>query len=82
MIQVNENFYAARQEIMNHHPNFNRTKDSRITVFINCIVTFVLLREALNCEITEGVEPNSTNISTIQTNSIISADEFFYDYQA
>jgi hypothetical protein len=48
MIQVNENFYAARQEIMNHHPNFNRTKDSRITVFINCIVTFVLLHEALN----------------------------------
>jgi hypothetical protein len=38
MIQINENFHAARQEIMDKHPNFDKIKDSRITVFTNSIV--------------------------------------------
>jgi hypothetical protein len=38
MIQINENFHAARQEIMDKYVNFNTLKDSRITIFTNCIV--------------------------------------------
>lgn len=38
MIDVNENFHAARQEIMDRHPGFDQIKDARITVFTNSIV--------------------------------------------
>ena len=38
MSQINQNFQAARQEIMDEHPNFDKIKDSRITVLTNCIV--------------------------------------------
>jgi hypothetical protein len=38
MGQVTDNFHTARQEIMDQHPNFDRIKDSRITIFTNCIV--------------------------------------------
>lgn len=38
MSQVNDSFQAARQEINDEHPNFDQIKDSRITVFTNCIV--------------------------------------------
>src|SRR6188472_1559026 len=38
MIQINENFHAVRQKIMDKYPNFDRIKDSRITIFTNCIV--------------------------------------------
>jgi hypothetical protein len=38
MIQINQNFQAARQEIMDEHPNFDQIKYSRIIVFTNCIV--------------------------------------------
>jgi hypothetical protein len=38
MIQVNEDFHAARQEIFDKYPSFDREKDARITVFTNCIL--------------------------------------------
>jgi hypothetical protein len=38
MSQVNQNFQKARQRIMDEHPNFDQIKDSRITIFNNCIV--------------------------------------------
>jgi hypothetical protein len=38
MIQINENFHAARQEIMDKYTNLNQEKDARITIFANCIV--------------------------------------------
>ncbi len=38
MSQVNDSFQSARQEINDEHPNFDQIKDSRITVFTNCIV--------------------------------------------
>jgi hypothetical protein len=38
MSQINGNFQTARQEIMDEYPNLDRIKDSRITVFTNCIV--------------------------------------------
>jgi hypothetical protein len=38
MSQINQNFQAIRQEIMDEHPNFDQIKDSRISVFTNCIV--------------------------------------------
>jgi hypothetical protein len=38
MIEITENFQAARQEIMDEHPNFDQIKDARISIFTNCIV--------------------------------------------
>jgi hypothetical protein len=38
MGQVTDNFHTARQEIMDKHPNFDKIKDSRITIFTNCTV--------------------------------------------
>jgi len=38
MYQISDDFSAARQQIINHHPNFDQIKDSRITIFTNCIV--------------------------------------------
>jgi hypothetical protein len=33
MIEITENFQAARQEIMGEHPNFDQFKDARISIF-------------------------------------------------
>lgn len=38
MIQIADNFRTARKEIIDDHHNFNQIKDSRITIFSNCIV--------------------------------------------
>lgn len=38
IFQISENFSTARQQIINDRPNFDRIKDSRITIFTNCIV--------------------------------------------
>jgi hypothetical protein len=38
MIQINEYFHAARQEIFDKYPTFDQEKDARITVFTNCIL--------------------------------------------
>ena len=38
MNQITEDFHTARQDIINDHPNFDIKKDSRITIFTNCIV--------------------------------------------
>jgi hypothetical protein len=37
--QLTNKFELARQEIMDKHPNFDKIKDSRITIFTNCILT-------------------------------------------
>jgi hypothetical protein len=37
MNQINDDFHKARQQIINDHPNFDTQKDSRITIFTNCI---------------------------------------------
>lgn len=38
MNQLTNKFESARQVIMDNHPNFDKIKDSRITIFTNCIV--------------------------------------------
>ncbi len=38
MTQITDEFESARKEIMDNHPNFDQLKDSRITIFTNCIV--------------------------------------------
>src|SRR5215831_2844038 len=38
MTQITNEFESARKEILDNHPNFNEKKDSRITIFTNCIV--------------------------------------------
>jgi hypothetical protein len=37
--QLTNKFQSARQDIIDNHPNFDTLKDSRITVFTNCILT-------------------------------------------
>jgi len=38
MDKINDDFHKARQQIITDHPNFDTQKDSRITIFTNCIV--------------------------------------------
>jgi hypothetical protein len=38
MDQIFEDFSTARQQIINGHPKFDEEKDSRITIFTNCMV--------------------------------------------
>ena len=38
MTQITNEFELARKEIIDKHPNFDKLKDSRITIFTNCIV--------------------------------------------
>jgi len=35
IIQINENFYSARQQIIDEHPNFDKINDSRIALSNN-----------------------------------------------
>jgi hypothetical protein len=38
MDQIFDNFSTAREQIINGHPDFDKEKDSRITIFTNCMV--------------------------------------------
>lgn len=38
MDQINDGFHNARQQIIDDNPTFDTKKDSRITIFTNCIV--------------------------------------------
>src|SRR5437764_3679939 len=38
MTQITNEFESERKKIMDKHPNFDQLKDSRITIFTNCIV--------------------------------------------
>ena len=51
--RISDNFSAVRQQILDNHPNFDQTKDSRITTFTNCIV---VLDGIYICLIVRGFE--------------------------
>jgi hypothetical protein len=53
MNQINGDFHEAIQQIINDHPNFDTQKDSRITIFTNCIVA---LDGVYICFIVRGFE--------------------------
>jgi hypothetical protein len=51
--RISDNFSAVIQQILDNHPNFDQTKDSRITTFTSCIV---VLDGIYICLIVRGFE--------------------------
>ncbi|PWU79568.1 MAG: hypothetical protein DLM72_16935 [Candidatus Nitrosopolaris wilkensis] len=61
-IQIIQNFQKIRHQIMDEHFNFDKIKDSRITVFTNCIVA---LDGVCICFIVRNFELCTTHKKTV-----------------